>query len=94
MKVVYTKEAIGDLERLRAFLMAKSPMAAKKMATNLRHGINHLKRFPKMGLPVQRAPDPERIRDLIKDDYVVRYLIQREHIEVPNHVCMKCNDSL
>jgi len=38
-------------------------------------GIDRLTTFPNLGRAVDQAPDPERIRDLILGDYVVRYLL-------------------
>lgn len=74
MKIEFTVEAIGDLERLKAFVESKNPHAARRIAAELLDGIENLKRFPDMSLPVSRAPDPNRIRDLYIGTYTVRYL--------------------
>ena len=64
MKISYTQEAINDLERLRNFIESKNPFAARQISSELLDGIGNLHSFPKMGLPVARAPDPKAIRDL------------------------------
>lgn len=74
MRIRFTVEAIHDLDRLRAFVEAKNPHAARRIAAELLDGIGNLARFPEMGLPVRRAPDPELMRDLFVGTYTVRYL--------------------
>ena len=75
MTLHYAREAIQDLERLRAFIAEKNPAAAARISRQLLEGIQNLKRFPQLGREVSKAPDPALIRDLILDRYVVRYLI-------------------
>lgn len=74
MKISYTSESIEDLIRLRAFIEEKDSVAAERVANSLLSGIEKLKVFPRMGLPVSSAPDPEVIRDLYVERYTVRYL--------------------
>ena len=64
MKISYTREAIIDLERLRKFIEPKNPYAARRISSELLDGIGNLRAFPKMGLPVALASDPDSIRDL------------------------------
>jgi plasmid stabilization system protein ParE len=80
MKIQYSPEAIDDLVRLREFIAAKNPYAAKHVAQKLLSGIEKLRDFPEIGLSVQRSPEPEKIRDLFITNYTVRYLIGQETI--------------
>ena len=80
MKINYTLESINDLRQLREFIEVKNPIAAQRIANELLTGIEKLKVFPKIGLPVQRAPDPEMIRDLFVGHYTIRYLITNNTI--------------
>ncbi len=80
MKVNNTLESIHDLKRLREFIEIKNPIAAQRIANELLTGIEKLKVFPKIGLPVQHALDPEIIRDLFVGYYTVRYLISSNTI--------------
>jgi len=78
MKVKYSPESIDDLQRVVEFVEAKNPFAARRIAIDLQEGINKLKQFPNVGLPVLKASDPEHIRDLYLGNYTVRYLISHE----------------
>jgi len=80
MKIRYTPEAISDLARLREFIEIKNPVAAQRVSKELLLGIDKLRVFPKMGLQVLRAPQPELIRDLFIGNYTIRYLIAKEEI--------------
>lgn len=74
-KLVYTDEAIEDLKRLREFIAAHSPSAAGMIAAELISKIELLPDFPKMGTPVEMAPAPDSIRDMVFGKYVVRYSV-------------------
>ena len=82
MKISYSPESIRDLMRVREFIEIKNPYAAQKMATSISKGIYQLKTFPFLGMEVELAPEPEKIRDLIIGNYIVRYLIHAEHIYI------------
>ncbi|MDX1253299.1 MAG: type II toxin-antitoxin system RelE/ParE family toxin [Gammaproteobacteria bacterium] len=64
MKIKYSLESIVDLQRVVEFVEVKNPFAARRIAIDLQEGVDKLKLFPKIGLPVLKAPDPEQIRDL------------------------------
>lgn len=82
MKIKYSPESIDDLQRVVEFVELKNPYAARRIAIDLQAGVEKLKQFPKIGLPVLKAPDPEAIRDLYINDYTVRYLITEEVIYI------------
>jgi plasmid stabilization system protein ParE len=82
MKIRYTPESIKDLHRLREFIEINNPVAAQRIAIQLLAGIEKLKLFPKIGVQVLRAPQPESIRDLFIGNYTVRYLITTDEIIV------------
>ena len=75
MKLVYTDEAIEDLKRLRAFIAVHNRPAAARIATELVDKIKLLPDFPKMGTPVEMAPVPDSVRDMVFGKYVVRYSV-------------------
>lgn len=75
MKLVYTDEAIEDLQRLREFIAAHNPSAAGRIATELVSKIELLPDFPRIGTPVEMAPVPDSIRDMVFGKYVVRYSV-------------------
>lgn len=74
MRLIYAERAVADLARLRDFISQHDPTAAARIATELVAKIEHLRRFPLMGRLVDESPEPQRIRDLILSDYIVRYL--------------------
>lgn len=82
MKIKYSPESIEDLERMVEFVEHKNPYSARKIAIDLQEGVDRLKHFPEIGLPVLKATDPEKIRDLYVGNYTVRYLIALEIIYI------------
>lgn len=82
MKIRYSPESINDLQRVVEFVEANNPFAARRIAIDLQEGAEKLKQFPKIGLPVLKAPEPELIRDLYINNYTVRYLITDEVIYI------------
>lgn len=80
MKLVYTDEAIEDLQRLREFIAAHNPSAAARIATELVGKIELLAEFPNMGAPVEMAPVPDTIRDMVFGKYLVRYSLHTRTI--------------
>lgn len=75
MKLVYTDEAIDDLKRLREFISVHNPPASARIATELVGKIELLPDFPKLGTPVEMAPVPDSVRDMVFGKYVVRYSV-------------------
>jgi len=82
MKVRYSREAVHDLRRLREFIEIKNPRAAEKAASTILNGIAQLKEFPLLGTKVDRAPNPEVVRDLVMGNYLARYLVHEGEIYV------------
>jgi plasmid stabilization system protein ParE len=85
VKLAFSREARGDLVRLRAFIAKHDPTAAERLARRLIQGIERLLRNPRLGRRVTVAPDqmaPEEIRDWVVGPYVVRYLIVDQRIVV------------
>ncbi|OZT75451.1 type II toxin-antitoxin system RelE/ParE family toxin [Vreelandella boliviensis] len=80
MKLVYTDAAIEDLKRLREFIAVHNPPAATRIATELVGKIELLPDFPKMGTPVEMAPVPDSVRDLVFGKYVIRYSVHASAI--------------
>ncbi|HET8808255.1 MAG TPA: type II toxin-antitoxin system RelE/ParE family toxin [Methylophaga sp.] len=73
MKLVYTDVAIEDLKRLKEFIAVHHPTAAARVAAELVGKIELLSTHPKMGVPVEMAPDPGSVRDVIFGKYIIRY---------------------
>ncbi|HEX7326432.1 MAG TPA: type II toxin-antitoxin system RelE/ParE family toxin [Rhodanobacteraceae bacterium] len=82
MKLVYAREAVADLVRLRHFIATHDPGAAQRVGRELVRRIEHLRRFPEMGARVERAREPADIRDMVFGNYVVRYSIHARAIAI------------
>ena len=82
MRVSYSEDAVKDLVRLREFIEPKNPAAAKRAANAIRKGISQLKEFPRLGVKVDSAYDPDLIRDLIMGNYLCRYLIMENVVYI------------
>ncbi len=81
MKIEYSPESVHDLTRLREFIAIKNPPAAKRIAMELLAGIKKLGQFPLLGQEVKIA-ESDQIRDLIIEDFIIRYLISKEIIYI------------
>jgi len=80
VKLAYTDEAIDDLKRLREFIAVHNPSAAGRIATELVSKIELLPDFPRMGTPVELAPVPDSIREMVFGKYIVRYSVHESAI--------------
>lgn len=70
------------MTRLRKFIEKKDPMAVQQTAKELLLGGEKLKVFSELGLKVERAFKPNRIRDLFIGKYTIRYLIGENEVVV------------
>lgn len=61
MQVRFSPAAIRDLERLRAFLRPRNPMAAKRAGQAIIDGVRALGAHPHMGRTIEALP--EQFRD-------------------------------
>lgn len=69
MNIVWMDDALGDLERLHAFLNPKSPFAATRMQAALVRAGEGLRVFPARG-----RPGPiEHTREFVAGEYVLVY---------------------
>ena len=82
MRLVYSEHAVVHLQRLRAFIAEHDPDAAERVGRDLVEPLDNLVRLPRMGVPVRSAPDPESIRDIILDEYVIRYAWHNDTVVV------------
>jgi plasmid stabilization system protein ParE len=82
MRLVYSKDAVEDLARLRNFIHIHDPEAAARISEELLSRIRELCTYPSMGRPVQLAPDSNTVRDLVFGNYIIRYVPRDEVVIV------------
>ena len=82
MNLLYSKEAISDLSRLREFIAQHDPGSAARISASLLESINNLEAFPRLGHPVPGAPASLPVRDLVAGRYLVRYLLLTQRIVI------------
>lgn len=82
MKLIVSREAVADLDRLRAFLAEKNPSAARRAIAAVSNAIRSLDVFPDRGRPAATAGLRELIVPFGQSAYVVRYAYLAETSEV------------
>jgi len=82
VRLVYSREALDDLVRLRAFIAENDPGAAARVAQALIERIAQLSRFPQLGVAVEQAKPPADIRDMVFGNYVVRYSVHEQALAI------------
>ena len=82
MKLIYSEQSVKDLKRLRDFIAEHNPNATQRISQQFLERLENLVLFPQMGVAVRSAPDPESVRDIILDNYVIRYSCHLETIVV------------
>jgi plasmid stabilization system protein ParE len=77
-EVIWLPEALGDIERLHAFLADKNPPAARNAILCIQAAARQLQDFPEIGRPL---PDDSQRREVFAafgaGAYVLRYRLNR-----------------
>lgn len=83
-QVIYTPNAIRDLQRLREFLRPKNVLAAKRAADTMIKALQVLGLQPQIGRPIEDMPDQYRewIINFGDSAYVVRYRLDGEAVTI------------
>ena len=76
MRLRYSGPAVNDFARLKERIAEYNPKSAQRIARRIKQYAAQLKAFPLLGVCVDDRPD---IRDLIIDDYVIRYQVDAEN---------------
>jgi plasmid stabilization system protein ParE len=82
VRIVHSRGAIADIDRLREFLAAKSPVAARDAIAAIDGGMQSLMIFPLRGRPVGIQALRELIIPTGRSAYVVRYSYSASRDEV------------
>lgn len=81
MRVIWSPEASGDLDRLNNFLARVAPEAAKKMLISLARAPERLTGHPRIGSRLEGF-NPREVRRLMAGKYELRYEILGDVIYV------------
>ena len=82
VRLLYSRDAIADLDRLRAFIAAHDPTAAARIVETRIERTARLADFPAMGRRLDESPKVLDIREFAFGDHVVRYLTTAETVIV------------
>ena len=81
MRIIWSDEALDDLERLIEFLASTSARTAGRVAERLLNGPDKLLTAPRLGERINRA-GPEEVRRILVGDYELRYEVRSDIIVV------------
>ena len=81
-KLIWSPQALHDVQRLYRFLAPKNQDAAKRAVTAIREGVKVLSLQPAMGRPVPDMDDEFRdwIIDFGDSGYVARYRLDANNL--------------
>ncbi len=71
-KILYTEEALADLEAILDYISANNVTASEKFGTALLNHVEQLQSFPRLGTRVSRFPE---IRKLLHSPIRIYYRI-------------------
>ena len=81
MSLEWTRAALGDLERLHAFLAPASPVAAARAVQALSRAPEVLLEHPRIGEQLFQF-EPREVRRLLVMKYEIRYEVQAETVYI------------
>jgi plasmid stabilization system protein ParE len=83
-QVIFARAALRDIERLRAFLQPKNPLAARRAGEAIFQGVRVLGAHPRMGRTVENLPESYRewLIEFGDTGYTVRYRIEEGVITI------------
>ena len=75
-KILFTDDALVDLETLLDYIRADNASAAERFGTSLLNHVELLQSFPRIGIPVPNRPG---IRKLLHTPVRVYYRLEEDH---------------
>ncbi|OOG75021.1 MULTISPECIES: type II toxin-antitoxin system RelE/ParE family toxin [Sinorhizobium/Ensifer group] len=83
-QIVFASAAVRDLERLREFLLPKSPSAAKRAGEAILKGVQALGAHPSVGRLIDDLPDQHRewLIDFGGSGWVMPYRIDEDTLPI------------
>lgn len=81
MKVVWSEQALLDVEHIRDYIAQDSPAYAQSFIERLLQATRHLPQFPQSGRPMPEASSAS-IREVIYQGYRIVYRLRSNAIEI------------
>ena len=79
--VVWSPQALRDIESIRAYIAEDSPRVAELVVGRIIKAVERLRIFPESGRKVPERNDPE-IREVIESPYRVVYRVRAGTVEI------------
>jgi len=73
--ILFSSEAVSDIERIREFLYVKNPEAAARAVRSIWAALERVEHFPKIGKPIAVGGIRQIIVRFGRRGYIVRYRI-------------------
>lgn len=73
--IVFSPEAVSDIERVREFLDINNPEAAKRALRTIFAALERVEEFPDLGRPTEDADIRQIVIPFGAAGYIVRYTI-------------------
>jgi addiction module RelE/StbE family toxin len=81
VKIVWSEEALKDIEEIISFISKDSKLYAVNFASKIISAVETLKVFPEIGRIVPEYGDP-KIREIIYRNYRIVYQIEERAVEI------------
>jgi plasmid stabilization system protein ParE len=78
--ILFSSEAVSDIERIRKFLEIRNPDAAARAIDAIWAALEQVKHFPKIGKPIKDCHIRQIIVRFGQRGYIVRYSIQPNEV--------------
>jgi plasmid stabilization system protein ParE len=77
--ILFSPDAVDDVERLRTFLDQKNPDAARRALASIWKALDRLQEFPELGMPTADADIRQIVVRFGSSGYIVRYVFLPEN---------------
>jgi len=81
LKVIWSEQALLDVENIRDYIARDAPAYARPFIERLLRATRHLREFPQSGRPMPEAKSPV-IREVIYQGYRIVYRLFPDTIEI------------
>jgi toxin ParE1/3/4 len=80
--IIFSPDAVEDIERLRLFLEQTSPTAAQRAMAQILVAIERLKEFPDLGMSTKDADIRQIVIRFGSSGYVIRYAVSADNSDI------------